>query len=126
MQRVTTAVVYVLILVALRITPEFRKQKTHTDSDEIARKNVTLLMPPGPLDIPAPVRPPQPRIQVNPNVIRKVAPPALPAPVPQPEQPKTAPRDLPSAPTPQNNATQPPPEQKTEVASNMPLKLEKP
>jgi outer membrane biosynthesis protein TonB len=62
---------------------------------------------------------------VNPNVIRKIAPPALPVPVPQPE-PKTATRDLPTAPTPQNNPAQPPPEQKTEVASNMPLKLERP
>jgi TonB family protein len=121
--RVTTAVVYVLILVALRITPDFHRRKNNTD-DEIARKNITLLLPPGPLDIPAPVRPPQPRIQVNPNVIRKIAPPALPAPVPQPEV-KAKP-DLPTAPTPQNNANQPPSEQKTEIASNMPLKLEIP
>lgn len=122
-RRITTAVVYVLILVALRITPNFHRQKTA--NDEIARKNVTLLMPPGPLDIPAPVRPPQPRIQVNPNVIRKIAPPALPAPTPQPEQPKAAQQDLPSGPTPQNNAT--PPEPKTEIASNLPSpKLEKP
>ena len=105
--RVTTAVAYVLILVALWITPGFHKQKTRTDSDEIARKNVTLLLPPGPLDIPAPVRPPQPRIQVNPNVLRKIAPPALPAPIPQPEvQPQPKP-ELPSAPTAQPNATPP-------------------
>jgi hypothetical protein len=118
--RVTTAVVYVLILVALRITPDFHKKKTGTD-DEIARKNVTLLLPPGPLDIPAP---PRPRIQVNPNVIRRVAPPELPSPIPQPlPQPKT---ELPSAPTAQPNSTPPAPEPKTEVASNNPLKLEAP
>jgi TonB family protein len=121
--RVTTAVVYVLILIALRITPDFHRKKTTTD-DEIARKNVTLLLPPGPLDIPAPARPPQPRIQVNPNVIRKIAPPTLPTPVPQPQlQPKT---ELPTAPTPQTNTTPPAPEPKTEVASNNPLKLEVP
>ncbi|HWY43089.1 MAG TPA: TonB C-terminal domain-containing protein [Candidatus Sulfotelmatobacter sp.] len=124
--RVTSAVLQAIIILALFFPPSFFHKRKAPENDEIARKNITLLLPPGPLDIPAPVRPPQPRIQVNPNVIRKVAPPALPAPVPQPEQPKTAPRDLPSAPTPQNNATQPPPEQKTEVASNMPLKLEKP
>jgi TonB family protein len=123
--RVTTAVVYVLILIVFRITPDFQRKKTGTD-DEIARKNVTLLMPAGPLDIPAPVRPPQPRIQVNPNVIRKIAPPELPAPIPQPQpqpQPKT---DLPSAPAPQPNSVPPSPEPKTEVAANNPLKLEAP
>ena len=122
--RVTTAVAYVLILVALWITPGFQKQKTRADTDEIARKNVTLLLPPGPLDIPAPVRPPQPRIQVNPNVLRKIAPPALPAPIPQPEVQPQPKQDLPSAPAPQANAT--PPQPKTEITSNNPLKLEIP
>jgi outer membrane biosynthesis protein TonB len=124
--RVTTAVVYVLILIALRITPGFHRQKLRTNSDELARKNVTLLLPPGPLDIPAPARPPQPRIQVNPNVLRKIAPPALPAPIPQPEVQPQPKQDLPSAPAPQMNATQPAPQPKTEVASNNPLKLEIP
>src|SRR5438552_4205714 len=124
--RVTTAVVYVLILVALRITPGFHRQKVRTDSDELARKNVTLLLPPGPLDIPAPVRPPQPRIQVNPNVLRKIAPPALPAPIPQPEVQPQPKQELPSAPAPQTNATSSAPQPKTEVASNNPLKLEIP
>ena len=122
--RVTTAVAYVLILATLWITEGFHKQKTRTDSDEIARKNVTLLLPPGPLDIPAPVRPPQPRIQVNPNVLRKIAPPALPVPIPQPEVQPQPKQDLPSAPAPQANAT--PPQPKTEIASNNPLKLEIP
>lgn len=124
-RRTTTAVVYVLILVALRITPQFYRHKPSTDNDEIARKNITLLLPPGPLDIPAPVRPPQPRIQVNPNVIRKVAPPELAAPIPQPQpQPKT---ELPSGPTAKTDpAPAPAAEQKTEVASNNPLKLEVP
>jgi hypothetical protein len=124
--RVTTAVVYVLILIALRITPGFHRQKVRTDSDELARKNVTLLLPPGPLDIPAPARSPQPRIQVNPNVLRKIAPPALPSPIPQPEVQPQPKQDLPSAPAPQTNATPPAPQPKTEVASNNPLKLEIP
>ncbi len=129
--RVTTSVIYGLILLALLFPPSyFRKHKTPTENDEIARKNVTLLLPPGPFDIPAPARPPQPRIHVDPNVLRKIAPPALPAPIPQP-QPEVQPqpkKELPSAPAPQANASQPPPspEPKTEVASNMPLKLEKP
>ena len=126
--RGTTAVVYVLILLALRLTPDFHRRKP-ADSDEIARKNVTLLLPPGPIDVPAPVRPPQPRIHVDPNVLRKVAPPSLPAPIPRP-QPEVQPqpkKELPSAPTPQTNAAQTPqPEPKTEVAANTPLKLEKP
>jgi outer membrane biosynthesis protein TonB len=120
--RSATALIYVLLLIAMRFTL-FRGPRLKTESDEIARKNITLLLPPGPLDIPAPVRPPQPRIQVNPNVIRKVAPPTLPTPVPEPQpQPK---QDLPTAPTPENNSA-PAPQQKTEVASNNPLKLELP
>ena len=87
---------------------------------------MTLLLPPGPLDIPAPVRPPQPRIQVNPNVLRKIAPPALPAPIPQPEVQPQPKQELPSAPAPQTNATSSAPQPKTEVASNNPLKLEIP
>ena len=121
--RVTTAIAYVMILAAIWITPGFQKQKVRTDSDDIARKNVTLLLPPGPLDIPAPVRPPQPRIQVNPNVLRKIAPPALPAPVPQPEVQPQPKQELPSAPAPQTPAA---PQPKTEIASNNPLKLEIP
>ena len=129
--RLTTTVVYGLIILVLIFPPSyFRKHKAPTENDEIARKNITLLLPPGPLDIPAPVRPPQPRIHVDPNVLRKVAPPALPVPIPQP-QPEVQPqpkKELPSAPTPQSNASQlpPQPEPKTEIASNMPLKLEKP
>jgi len=73
----------------------------------------------GPLDIPAPVRPPQPRIQVNPNVLRKIAPPALPAPIPQPEVQPQPKQELPSAPAPQTPAA---PQPKTEIASNNPLK----
>lgn len=125
-RRVTTTVVYLLILGSFAITSEFHRQKLHTDSDEIARKNITLLLPPGPLDIPEPVRPPQPRIQVNPNVIRKIAPPALPAPIPQPQPQPPPKQELPSAPTPQTNPTPAAPQQKTEVASNNPLKLEIP
>lgn len=126
-RRVTAAAVYVLILVALRFTPGLRPRPAIA-SDEIARKNVTLLLPPGPLDIPAPPRPPQPRIHVDPNVLRKIAPPALPAPVPQP-QPEVQPqpkKELPSAPAPQTNPPPAPPQQKTEIASNNPLKLEIP
>ena len=123
--RVTTAVVYILILIALRITPDFHRQKLRT-SDDIARKNVTLLLPPGPLDIPAPVRPPQPRIQVNPNVLRKIAPPSLPTPIPQPEPQPQPKQELPNAPTAQTNPAPPAPQPKTEVAANNPLKLEMP
>jgi TonB family protein len=120
-RRTVTAIVYVLVLMALRVTFDRYAPKI-TNSDEIARKNVTLLLPPGPLDIAAP---PRPKIQVNPNVIRQVAPPELPTPVPQPvPQPKT---ELPSAPTPQTNPVPPAPEPKTEIAANSPApKLERP
>jgi len=123
-RRGMSAAVYLTVLLILRVVLAYGP-RVKPDSDEIARKNITLLLPPGPLDIPAPVRPPQPRIQVNPNVIRKIAPPVLPAPVPQPQVQPQPKQDLPSAPTPQANPA-PAPQQKTEVASNNPLKLEIP
>jgi len=94
---------------------------------EIARKQMTLLVPPGAFDTPAPMIKPTPRVppvHVDPRVLRQVAPPIEPPPVPAP-QPERA-KELPSAPTPQPNATPPPVTTAAPKVENPPLKLETP
>jgi len=81
--------------------------------DEIGRKQISVLLPPGALESLKPSAPPapQPTVKVDPRVIRKVAPtvepPVQPPPQPQP-QPQPPKKELPSAPTPQPNAIVPP------------------
>ncbi len=92
---------------------------------EIARRMMTVLLPPGALDDLKPsTRPaqPPPRVHVDPRVLRKVAPPIEPMPIPQPERPV---KELPNAPVPQPNVAQtiPPTEAPT---PKTPPKLEMP
>jgi len=92
---------------------------------EIARRMMTVLLPPGALDSLKPsTRPaqPPPRVHVDPRVLRKIAPPVEPAPAPQPERPV---KELPNAPVPQPNVAQtlPPTEAPT---PKTPPKLEMP
>lgn len=87
------------------------RSRSH-EVDEIGRRQISVLLPPGALESLKPTAPPAPRptVKVDPREIRKVAPtiappPVQPPPQPQPEQPK---RELPSAPTPQPNVVSPP------------------
>jgi outer membrane biosynthesis protein TonB len=92
---------------------------------EIARRMMTVLLPPGALDSLKPsTRPaqPPPRVHVDPRVLRKIAPPAEPAPAPQPERPV---KELPNAPVPQPNVAQTVP-QTDAPTPRSPLKLEMP
>jgi outer membrane biosynthesis protein TonB len=86
------------------------------EEEELARRQITVLLPPGALESlrPTPQRAPAPHAPVNvdPKVLRKIAPPIerpapVPVPVPQPEAPK---RELPSAPTPKPNVVAPTPQ----------------
>ena len=92
---------------------------------EIARRMMTVLLPPGALDSLKPsTRPaqPPPRVHVDPRVLRKIVPPVEAAPAPQPERPV---KELPNAPVPQPNVAQtlPPTEAPT---PKTPPKLEMP
>ncbi|MGB2666737.1 MAG: TonB C-terminal domain-containing protein [Candidatus Acidiferrum sp.] len=88
----------------------------HTRSkevDEIGRKQIEVLLPPGALESLKPTAPPAPRpaVKVDPREIRRMAPtitppPVQPPPQPQPEPPK---RELPSAPAPKANIVPPTP-----------------
>jgi len=81
------------------------------EEEEIGRRQMTVLLPPGALESlkPSPAPAPHAAVRVDPRVINKIAPPAPapPSPQPAPEPPK---RELPSAPAPQPNvaAVQPP------------------
>ncbi|HUE43461.1 MAG TPA: hypothetical protein VMP12_07835 [Candidatus Sulfotelmatobacter sp.] len=104
------------------------------EENELARRQMTILLPPGALDeLKNAPRPRQPPVRVDPRVLRRVAPPvpkpeAPPAPTPAPKEPER-PKNLPSAPTPQPQQT--PPKQPDDSAAKadapkQPLKLETP
>ena len=106
----------------------------HTrETDEIGRKQMEVLLPPGALEAlkPSTPRAERPPVKVDPREIRKAAPtiePPKPEPVaPQPEPPK---RELPSAPTPQPNVVPPPtPQPQQGAKGDLPkpqVKLENP
>src|SRR5690242_11380675 len=66
----------------------FRRRAPSAEQQEIARKQLTLLLPPGAFDTPRPeprVVTPPPRIHVDPRILRRVAPPVEPPPQPKPE-----------------------------------------
>jgi hypothetical protein len=100
------------------------------EQEEIGRKQMEVLLPPGALEAlkPSTPRAPRPPVKVDPRVINKVAPPRIepPAPAPQPEAPK---RDLPSAPAPKPNAVAPTPQPTQGTRGDLPkspVKLETP
>ena len=108
-------------LVALLIyQPKLFSRRPPTAAEqEIARKQMVLLLPPGAFESARPeprVVTPPPRVKVDPRVLRQIAPPQ---PAPQPVQPRVDPRELPSAPVPQPNAAPPPsaPTPKQEAAA---------
>lgn len=119
-ERVTTvgsvalhlAVVLLLIFEPKLFGPHVRS----SEEEEMARRQITVLLPPGALESlkPTPQRAPAPHAPVNvdPKELRRIAPPMerpapAPTPVPQPEAPK---RELPSAPLPKPTVAAPTPQ----------------
>ncbi len=112
------------ILLQTKLFPPHEPTKAEMD---LAQRQMTVLLPPGALESLKPsTRPaqPAPRVNVDPRVLRKVAPPIEPAPAlaPQPDRPV---KELPNAPTPQPNIAQPAP-QTDAPTPKAPLKLETP
>jgi len=122
------ALLLALILLQSKLFPA--REPTQSEID-LARRQLTLLLPPGAFESPkpSPPRPPVPKVHVDPRILREVAPPIVPppAPAPQPERPV---KELPSAPVPKTNA--PPPDLQPSAptpkvdAPKAPLKLEAP
>jgi TonB family protein len=104
-------------------------RKRSLEEDEIGRRQISVLLPPGALESLKPAAPPAPRpsVRVDPREIRKAAPAIEPPPIapPQPEAPK---KELPSAPVPKPNAVAPtpPPQGARSELPKTPLKLENP
>jgi len=105
-----------LLIIILLLPKIFPPREKTPEELEIARRQMTLLIPPGSFDMPKlePERRPRPeRIHVDPRTIKRVAPevpkPVLAPPAPQPEPQRMA-KNLPSAPTPQLNAEVPTPQ----------------
>lgn len=122
--------VYLLVLALLVFEPQIFGPHVRTkEEDEIARRQMTVLLPPGALDALKPATPPAPHaaVKVDPKVLKKVAP-TIEPPAPQPlapmEQPK---KELPSAPVPQISAPQPQPSMSAPTPkTDAPLKLQVP
>jgi TonB-like protein len=116
------ALVITLIIFQAKLFPS---HEPTPEQMEIARRMMTVLLPPGALDSLKPsTRPaqPPPRVHVDPRVLRKVAPPIETPPALQPERPA---KELPNAPVPQPNVAQALPQ--TEAPTpKAPLKLEMP
>ena len=124
--RISSFAFHVLLITLILLQAKlFPSHGPTPEQMEIARRMMTVLLPPGALDSLKPsTRPaaPPPRVHVDPRVLRKIAPPVEPAPAPQPERPV---KELPNAPVPQpNNAhTLPPteaPTPKTQPKLEMP------
>jgi outer membrane biosynthesis protein TonB len=117
-----------LVIFILALPKIFPPHVPTREENELARRQMTILLPPGAFEPPAP-RPKPPVVKVDPRVLRRVAPPQpepqpTPPPVKQPEpQPK---KELPSAPQP----TAPAPKPEETVAKNdtpkQPVQLEQP
>lgn len=127
---VVSVLLHVALILAIIFYPKFFGSRVRTpEEEEIARKQIIPLLPPGALEealkpTPRPATPHE-AVKVDPRTIRKVAPrPPQPIPVPTPEPPK---RELPS--TPQPTAVPPPTPEKpapSAILPKPPVQLEKP
>jgi len=111
---IVSVVFHIILLTLIIFLPGLLGPHIRTNEEEdIARRQMTVLLPPGALESlrpsPAPAPVPHESVRVDPRVIKKVAPYVEPPPTPQPV-PVAPKRDLPSAPAPQPNvaAVQPP------------------
>ena len=120
--RFSSIVFHILLIAAILILPKIFPPHAPTQEEiERGQRMMSVLLPPGTLEALKPsTRPaqPVPKVHIDPRVLRKVAPPVLPAPAPQPERPV---KELPSAPIPKTNQLPP------EVQPNAPApKVEAP
>jgi len=128
--RVVSVALHIALLLLLVFEPKLFGPHVRTrEEEDIARRQITVLLPPGALDAlrPTPRAAPEPHesVRVDPNILRRVAPPVEPPPEPKPEPPK---KELPSAPVPQPNVLPPvqPPQGAHGDLPKTPLKLETP
>ena len=131
-RNISSVVFHVLLILAIIVEPKVFPPRPKTQADlDLARRQMTLLLPPGAFETPRPTprrEPAPPPVKVDPRILRKVAPPApQPTPAPTPKEPERIVKELPSAPVPKPNLAPTPdtPAPKTDTPKP-PLKLETP
>ncbi len=117
-RNISSVVIHALLILAIIVEPKVFPPRPKSQEDlDLARRQMTLLLPPGAFETPRPTprrEPPPPAMKVDPRILRKVAPPTpQPAPTPTPKEPERIVKELPSAPVPKPNVTQPPPDTTT-------------
>jgi hypothetical protein len=124
--RISSFAFHVLVIAAILLQSRlFPRHEPTQEEMELARRQMVVLLPPGALESLKPsTRPaqPPPHVNVDPRVLRRVAPPIESAPAPPPDRPV---KELPNAPMPQPNVAQPLPQTDAPTAKT-PLKLEAP
>ena len=128
---VSSVAFHILLITVIIVEPKlFPPHAPSQEQQDLARRQIMILLPPGALDAPktAP-RPKQPAteaMRIDPRILRKVAPPEPePQPAPPPKEPERVAKELPSAPVPQPNARPPAPQPNTPAdAPKPPAKLE--
>lgn len=114
--RFTSFAFHIALLLLILFEPKlFGPHVRSNEEEEIGRKQMTVLLPPGALEAlkPSPSVAPAPHeaVKVDPKVIKKVAPtPVQPPPQPAPVQPEQPKRELPNAPVPHTQAAVPTPQ----------------
>jgi outer membrane biosynthesis protein TonB len=131
LKSISSFVFHVVFIALIILAPKIFPPRAPTrEEDELARRQMTILLPPGALDeLKATPRPRPPAVHVDPKVLRKVAPPVPhPIPTPAPKEPERVAKELPSAPVPQPTSTPPKPDDSVAKADTpkQPLKLEAP
>ncbi len=97
--RILSIAVHVGLILFLISIPKLFPPHTPTQQEiDLAKRELTYLLPPEPKGPPVP---PAPKVRISPNTLNKVAPP-IEQPVLPPENPMKAPSNLPEAPRPQN------------------------
>src|SRR6266849_2368739 len=106
-RNISSVILHILLIVAIIVEPKVFPARPKTQAElDLARRQMTLLLPPGAFETPRPTPRlrEQPTVKVDPRVIRKVAPPE-PKPEPAPKEPERVVKELPSAPVPKPNVT---------------------
>src|SRR5262249_30720048 len=130
--RVSSTAFHILLIASILVWPRiFPPRAPSQEQMDLARRQITILLPPGALDAPKTTpKPKEPPVRVDPRVLRRVAPPTPQPTAPAPKEPERIAKELPSAPVPKPNTAPPAPQQNDTVAKaeapRSPLKLEAP
>lgn len=122
--RLSSIAFHILVFAFLLALPKLFPPHEPTQAEmELARRQMVTLLPPGTLESlkpsPRPATPP-PRVHVDPRVLREVAPPVIPNPIPAP-QPERPAKELPSAPVPKPNVVAPEPQVSAKLDAPKPV-----